>query len=209
MRIVLLGPPGVGKGTQGERLARITGAAHLATGDLVRAEIRAATALGREIQGFNDRGELVPDAVIIGLIEPYLLTNESWILDGFPRDEAQARALDLVLKQAGTGVDRVITLTAPDDVLVTRLAGRLQSAATGETYHVTFNPPPPNDPGPFTRRVDDTPEDILRRLEIYHGETEPLKRYYAARGLLTEVDASGSMDETTDAVVLALRIIPT
>src|SRR5204862_2900685 len=101
MRIILLGPPGAGKGTQAERLAKITGAKHLATGDLVRDEIRAGTALGQEIQCYNDRGELVPDEVVVGLIEPHLRTAQSWILDGFPRDRAQAEALDRILDEAG------------------------------------------------------------------------------------------------------------
>jgi adenylate kinase len=205
MRIVLIGPPGVGKGTQGQRLAKITGAKHLATGDLVRAEIEVGTAVGHEIQSYNDRGELVPDEIIVGLIKPYLTMTESWILDGFPRDEAQARALDLVLEDAGVGLDRVIVLETPDDELITRLLGRRQSVATGKTYHVTFDPPPASDPGPFVQRVDDTAEDIRRRLEVYHSQTEPLKQYYAERGLLTQIGASGSMDATTEAILQALK----
>src|SRR4051812_15962510 len=110
MRIVLLGPPGGGKGTQGERLAGMTGARHLATGDLVRHEIGAGTALGHEIQSYNDRGELVPDEIVVGLITPYLLSTENWILDGFPRDEAQAVALDRILDETGVVLDRVILL---------------------------------------------------------------------------------------------------
>jgi adenylate kinase len=205
MRIVLIGPPGVGKGTQGQRLATTTGATHLATGELVRSEIKAGTPIGRKIQSYNDRGELVPDEIIVGLIKPYLTTTESWILDGFPRDEAQARALDRVLEETGVGLDRVIVLEAPDEELITRLLGRRQSVATGKTYHLTFDPPPASDPGPLVQRVDDSPDDIRRRLEVYHSQTEPLKQYYAKRGLLTQIDASGSMDETTEAILQAVK----
>jgi adenylate kinase len=181
----------------------MTGARHISTGDLVRAEIKAGTDLGRRIKDYNDRGDLVPDEMILGLVRPYLTTG-SWILDGFPRDEAQARALDAMLKEVGVDLDRVVMLAAPDDALVTRLLGRVQSAATGKTYHVTYDPPPEDDPGPFVRRADDTPEDAQRRLAIYHAETEPLKLYYAGRGLLTQVDARQPIDAVTDAILRAL-----
>ena len=203
MRILLLGPPGSGKGTQAQRLAAMTGARHISTGDLVRAEIEAGTELGRRIKDYNDRGELVPDEMILGLVRPYLTTG-SWILDGFPRDEAQARALDVMLNELGVDLDRVVMLVAPDDALITRLLGRVQSVATGKTYHVTYDPPPADDPGPFVRRADDTPEDVRRRLEIYHAQTEPLQAYYAGRGLLTQVDARGPIDALTEAILRAL-----
>jgi adenylate kinase len=208
MRIILLGPPGAGKGTQGERLARLTGAKHLATGDLVREEIRAGTPLGRQIKRYNDRGELVPDQIMVGLIEPHLTGTQSWILDGFPRDEAQARALDVILERAGLPIHQVIALEVPDADLVTRMLGRVQSEATGKTYNITLDPPPSSDPGPFVRRTDDTADDILRRLEIYHLQTEPLKRYYAERGLLTAVDADGSMDAVTELILQAVSPDP-
>ncbi len=204
MRIVLLGPQGSGKGTQGKRLAMMSGAPHLATGDLVRAEITAGTDLGREIRGYNNRGELVPDDVILNLVRPRLTGTGGWILDGFPRDQTQARALDRMLESVGLGIDRVVILQAADDDLIARLLGRVQSQATGKTYHLTFDPPPPSDPGPFVRRADDTPEDVRRRLDIYHQETEPLVQRYSERGILSEVDATGSMDSVTDAIIRAL-----
>ena len=200
----MLGPQGAGKGTQGERLARLTGARHLATGDLVRAEIASGSPLGQELREYHDRGELVPDEIMLGLVRKYLTAGGSWILDGFPRDEAQAHGLDRMLEESGADIDRVIALEAPDDELIGRLLGRRQSVATGKTYHITYDPPPASDPGPFVQRSDDTPEDIRRRLEIYHHETEPLKAYYAERGLLTEVDASGPMDEVTNRILQAL-----
>lgn len=205
MRIILLGPPGAGKGTQGERLARLTGAKHLATGDLVREEIRAGTPLGRQIKRYNDRGELVPDQIMVGLIEPHLTGTQSWILDGFPRNATQATALDTALAAAGLALDGVVALNAPDDALVERLSGRRQSLATGRIYHLTYNPPPPHDPGPFVQRDDDTPAAIRRRLQIYHAETSPLAGYYARQGLLVDVDALQPIDAVTSAILAALE----
>lgn len=205
-RIILIGPQGSGKGTQGQRLAALTGARHLATGDLVRAEIGRDTPLGRTIKHFNDRGELVPDDIMLQLVRPALADAPGWILDGFPRDEAQARALDQMMSTWGERLDRVVLLDAPDQALIARLQGRVQSKATGRTYHMRFNPPPPDDPGPFERRADDTPEDIARRLEIYHTETTPLIQYYRDRGLLAEIDADQPMDAVTDAMVKALGV---
>lgn len=205
MRIVLLGPQGSGKGTQGQRLAEITGARHLASGDLVRAEISAGTQLGQTIRAYNDRGELVPDEIILQLVRPRLVETERWILDGFPRDEAQALALDTLLVELRRPLDGVIVLEAPDALLEERILGRVQSAATGRIYHLTLNPPPPSDPGPFVRRTDDTPSDIRRRLEIYHRETEPLKQYYARQGLVTVIDALAPMDDVTAAILRAVH----
>ncbi len=204
MRIVLLGPPGAGKGTQSQRLAERLGARHIATGDLVRAEIAAGTELGRQVRGYYERGELVPNSLIVGLVRPCLTPDGGWILDGFPRDEQQARTLDAALREAGVALDRVIALEVPDDELVRRLSGRRQSASTGKVYHLAYNPPPPDDPGPLVRRADDDPEDIKRRLEVYHAETEPLKAYYAAQGLLTPIDASGPIDAVSAEIEKAL-----
>src|SRR5437868_14195023 len=127
MRLVLLGPPGAGKGTQAQRLAAITGAVQRSIGEMVRAEIAAQTPLGHTLQGYNDRGDLVPDALIMELVTPYLTRVESWILDGFPRTEAQARALDATLAMHSAVLDRVIWLDLPDEEVLQRLAGRRQS----------------------------------------------------------------------------------
>jgi adenylate kinase len=205
MRVVLLGPPGAGKGTQAQRLAALTGAAHLAVGELVRVEIAAQTPLGHTLQGYYDRGDLVPDTLILGLVTSCLARVESWILDGFPRTETQARTLDAALAEHGAVLDRVIWLNLPDEEVLQRLAGRRQSRATGRIYHVADHPPPPDDPGPFVQRADDTPQNIRHRLEIYHAVTEPLKAYYAASGLLTEIDARAPISAITDAILRALR----
>lgn len=205
MRLVILGPQGSGKGTQAERLADALGLRHIATGDLVRAEIEACTAVGRSIQDLNDRGELVPDSTMVALAQPYLQAHQGWVLDGFPRDAPQARMLEAWLRSTGRSLDRVIALVAPDADLIERLLGRRLSVATGRTYHVTNDPPPTNDPGPFVRRADDTPADIARRLAIYHTVTEPLKAYYGALGLLSEVEARGAIPEVTERILRVLR----
>ena len=137
-----MGPQGAGKGTQAAKLEEETGATHIETGDLVRSEIKQETELGQKIKEYSDKGELVPDEIIIDMTKPYLDENDSWILDGFPRNQEQARALDEALDEIGEKIDRVIVLEADDDALVERLSGRRQSEATGEIYHVEHNPPP-------------------------------------------------------------------
>ena len=207
MKIILLGPQGAGKGTQAQRLSKKTGAKHISTGDIVRAEIKSGSELGQKVQDFNDRGELVPDEIIVEMAKPYLDDADAWLLDGFPRNEAQAKALDAALKDLGIELDAAVALEAPDDELVTRLSGRRTSDATGQVYHVEHDPPPEDseeDPGPFVQRKDDTEEAIRRRLAIYHEQTEPLKDYYAERGLLTTVDARESIPEVTEEILSAV-----
>ncbi len=203
-----MGPQGAGKGTQAAKLEEETGATHIETGDLVRAEIKSDSELGQKIKEYSDKGELVPDEIIIDMTKPYLEENDSWILDGFPRNEEQARALDEALNEINEKLDKVVVLEAPDDVLVERLSGRRQSEATGEIYHVEYNPPPEDDeedPGPFVQREDDTEEAIRNRLETYHEHTEPLKDYYDEKDLLVTVDATQDIDEVTEDVLKAVR----
>jgi adenylate kinase len=220
MRIVLLGPQGAGKGTQAQRISERTGARHVSTGDLVRAEIKSGSELGQKIKNYNDRGELVPDEIIVEMMKPYLEESDSWILDGFPRNQAQAATLDEMLADIDAELDAAVALEAPDEVLeeidaeldaavaleaqdetlIERLSGRRTSEATGRIYHVEYDPPPENsaeDPGPFVQRKDDTEEALRRRLEVYHEHTEPLKHYYADRGIFATVDATQSIPEVT------------
>ena len=206
MRVILLGPQGAGKGTQAQRLADRVGAAHISTGDIVRAEIKSGSELGKKVQEYNDRGELVPDEIIVEMAKPYLDDADSWLLDGFPRNEAQAEALDQALQDIGENLDAVVALEAPDDALVDRLSGRRQSQATGKIYHVEHDPPPEDgdDPGPFVQRDDDAEEAIRRRLEIYHDQTEPLKDYYADRDLLITVDAEQEIPQVTEEILAAV-----
>lgn len=211
MRIVLLGPQGAGKGTQAQRISRETGAKHISTGDLVRAEIKSGSELGQTIKDYNDRGELVPDEIIIEMMKPYLDEADSWILDGFPRNEAQAEALDRMLTEIEAELDAAVALEAPDDLLVERLSGRRTSEATGNIYHVEYDPPPEDseeDPGPFVQREDDTEESIRRRLEVYHEHTEPLKGYYADRGILAQVDATQDISEVAGDILESMEQSP-
>jgi adenylate kinase len=206
MRIILLGPQGAGKGTQAQRIADKVGAKHISTGDIVRAEIKSGSELGQKVQEYNDRGELVPDEIIVEMAKPYLDDADSWILDGFPRNETQAKALDKALDELGEDLDAVVALEAPDDALVERLSGRRQSEATGDIYHVEYDPPPEDgdDPGPFVQRKDDAEDAIRRRLEIYHEQTEPLKDYYAERGLLVTIDAEQDIPKVTEDILEAV-----
>ncbi len=207
MRIVLLGPQGAGKGTQAQRISERTGARHISTGDLVRAEIKSGSELGETIKDYNDRGELVPDEIIIQMMRPYLDEADSWILDGFPRNESQAEALDEMLREIAAKLDAAVALEAPDEALIRRLSGRRTSEATGRIYHVEHDPPPQSseeDPGPFIQRKDDTEEALRRRLRIYHEHTEPLKDYYAERGILATVDATQRIPDVTEGVLEAV-----
>jgi adenylate kinase len=205
-RLVILGPQGSGKGTQAEALSRILGAVHVASGDAIRAEIRRGTPLGKMLEGYVTAGRLVPDALVLELVHGLLQPAPAWILDGYPRTEAQARALDDILNAADVKIDAVIALEAPDNVLVERIAGRVESQATGIDYHVLYNPPPPSDPGPFVPRSDDTPRAIAERLKIYHRATEPLEAYYAMRGILHRVDAAQPVAEVTAHIVSSLGL---
>jgi adenylate kinase len=204
MRVILLGPQGTGKGTQAQRLADRVGAAHISTGDIVRAEIKSGSELGKKVQEYNDRGELVPDEIIVEMAKPYLDDADSWLLDGFPRNEAQAKALDQALQDIGERLDAVVALEAPDDALGDRLSGRRQSQATGKIYHLEYDPPPEDDEGPFVQRDDDAEDAIRRRLEIYHDQTEPLKDYYAERDLLVTVDAAQEIPQVTEEILSAV-----
>jgi adenylate kinase len=208
MRVIIMGPQGAGKGTQAAKLEEELGATHIETGDLVREEINQGTDLGQQIKEYSDQGMMVPDEIIIDMTKPYLEENDSWILDGFPRNQEQAEALDEMLDEIGEDIDRVIALEADDEELIERLSGRRQSEATGEIYHIEHNPPPEEgseeDPGPFVQRDDDTEEAIRNRLQEYHEQTEPLKDYYEERSILVTVDASQDIDEVTEDVLQAV-----
>jgi adenylate kinase len=208
MRIVLLGPQGAGKGTQAQLISQRTGAKHISTGDLVRAEIKSGSELGQTIKDYNDRGELVPDEIIVEMMKPYLDEVDSWILDGFPRNQTQAEALDEMLEEIDAELDAAVALEAQDETLIERLSGRRTSEATGRIYHVEYNPPPENsreDPGPFIQRKDDTEEALRRRLEVYHEHTEPLRDYYTKRGILATVDATQGIPKVTENILKTVR----
>jgi adenylate kinase len=196
MRIILTARKGPAKERQAQRLSQKTGAKHISTGDIVRAEIKSGSELGQKVQDFNDRGELVPDEIIVEMAKPYLDDADAWLLDGFPRNEAQAKALDDALKDLGIELDAAVALEAPDDELVERLSGRRTSDATGRVYHVEHDPPP-EDSGrtlaPLCSARTTPRRPSAAASPSYHEQTEPLKDYYAERGLLTTVDARQSI----------------
>ncbi|MYG81942.1 MAG: adenylate kinase [Gemmatimonadetes bacterium] len=209
--MVLLGSPGVGKGTQGVRLGRELGWAHVSTGDLLRAARRAGTPLGHEAQRYMDAGELVPDDVIIDLVRAHLGAmnpERGVVFDGFPRTVAQAEALDGVLAGEGRAVNATALLEAPEPVLFRRISGR-RSSPRGRVYNVYFDPPERDgfcdDTGePLIHRADDQPETVRTRLAVFREATAPLIGYYESRGLLVRVAAEGHIDQVYAALLAAV-----
>jgi len=200
MILILLGPPGAGKGTQAKRLEEMRGLVQLSTGDMLRAEVAAGSALGRKAKEIMDAGKLVPDEVIIGMIEGRLKHHEGAILDGFPRTVAQAEALDAMLGKLGRRIDHVIELKVDEAALIDRIAGRFTCAKCGAGYHERFKPTAK--PGvcdncagsEFVRRKDDNPETMKTRLEAYRQQTAPILPYYGARKLVRQVDGMAPVE---------------
>ena len=211
MLIVFLGAPGAGKGTQAKTLAQKKNLAHLATGDLLRAEVAAATELGLAAKAFMDRGDLVPDDVMIGMIKGRLESSASdgILLDGFPRTVAQAGALDEALAAANTSVDRSIFFKVSEEELVRRLAGRTTCPDCQWAYHDTFNKPQNADKcddcgSDLVRREDDKPETVRNRLKVYATQTTPVLDHYREAGNLVEVDGEQSIDAVQEDLAAAV-----
>jgi adenylate kinase len=206
LNLVLLGPPGSGKGTQGERLNADLHLPYYATGDILRGAVRDKTALGKSAKEYMDRGDLVPDELIVGIIAERIDSEEArqgFILDGFPRTTPQAEALDAKLGELGREVSSVLLIDVSDDEVVRRLGGRRTCEAEGHVYHVEFNPPKVEgvcdiDGSPLIVRDDDKPDVIRKRLATYHEKTEPLVAYYDAKGVLERVDGAREPGEVTD-----------
>lgn len=202
LNLILLGPPGAGKGTQGERLTADQPLAYIVTGDILRAAVREGTDLGLKAKGFMDAGELVPDDLVIDLILERVRREDAadgFVLDGFPRNIAQGEALDAALAELGRDLNGVLLIDADDDEIVRRLSGRRVSSS-GRVYHLEYNPPavPGKDDvdgSDLIQRDDDKPETIRKRLAVYHQQTEPLIGYYEARGLLRRFDGTAPADE--------------
>ncbi len=214
MRLIFLGPPGAGKGTQARELAREWGVPQVATGDMLREAVAAGTALGREARTYMDRGALVPDDVIVGLIRERLSQPDAkrgFILDGFPRTIPQAQALDRLLADLEQRLDRVIYFQVSDEELLRRLTGRRSCPRCQSTYHLIFNPP--QRPGVCDRcgtalveREDDREETVRHRLRVYRDQTAPLLDYYRGRGLLATVPGEGAIEAIRAAIRRAAEV---
>ena len=214
LNLILLGPPGAGKGTQAERLVEDFSVAYYATGDILRKAVKEGTELGRQAETYMRAGELVPDDVIIGVILEAVDRPEAadgFLLDGFPRTIAQGEALEGSLEEHGRSLTAVLLIEAPDDEIVRRLSGRRVSK-TGRIYHVEFDPPKHEDRcdvdgSPLVQREDDKPETIRKRLEVYHRQTAPLIAFYEERGLLRRFDGSRRPTEVHDHIRAAIATL--
>jgi adenylate kinase len=214
MRIILLGPPGAGKGTQARRLMEKYGIAQIATGDLFREHIKNRTPLGQQVEEIINAGKIVPDEITIKMMEARFEKDDckkGFILDGFPRTIAQADALDTMLQDKKVHLDGVIQMQVDDDLLVERVAGRFTCGVCGEGYHDKFKKPAKADvcdkcgaQNAFKRRADDTPETVRARLEEYYAKTAPILPYYEAKGMLKTVDGMADMDDVTREIVCLL-----
>jgi adenylate kinase len=208
LNLVLLGPPGSGKGTQGERLQEDLRLPYYATGDILRAAVRDRTELGQTAKEYMDRGDLVPDEVIVGVIAERIDSAEAldgFILDGFPRTMPQAEALDAKLEELGRAVTAVVLIDVSDDEVIRRLGGRRTCAENGHVFHLEFNPPRQEgvcdlDGSELVVRDDDKPEVIRNRLEQYHGKTEPLVDYYDQRSVLRRIAGVAPPDEVAEEI---------
>jgi len=213
MNVILLGPPGVGKGTQGVLLAEGKSWKHMATGDILRANRREGTSLGQEAQRYMDAGELVPDDLIVAMVKDTLAglpEGQGVVFDGFPRTVPQAEALDAVLEELNRALDRVVVLEADDDVLVKRIAGRRSCPDCGSVFNVFMNSPAQEGVcdkcgAALVHRPDDNPETVKNRLNVYAEQTEPLIRFYEGReGVLVKIPGEGSVEEIQDGIRAAL-----
>ncbi len=212
VRVVLLGPPGAGKGTQGKLLRDRFEACQISTGDILRKAVADKTPLGKEAESYLSRGELVPDDVIVRLVGERLKQKDcanGFVLDGFPRTLPQAESLEGILRTMALPLDAVLSIQVPHDVIVQRLAGRRNCQNCGALYHVNFDPPSNGETcdrcdGGLQQRDDDREETIITRLRVYESQTAPLANYYRERGKLREINGVGKVEDIQKRIVEAL-----
>ena len=209
MKLIMLGAPGAGKGTQAKRIAAKYGIPHISTGDIFRANIKNGTELGKKAQTYMDQGLLVPDELVCDLVVDRIQQSDcekGYVLDGFPRTIPQAEALTAALEKLGTGIDYAINVEVPDAHILNRMGGRRACLGCGATYHVEFNAPKQEGicdtcGAELVLRDDDKPETVQKRLDVYHEQTQPLIDYYTKAGKLAEVDGTKDMDDVFAAIV--------
>ena len=200
MRMILVGPPGAGKGTQAVHLVERFKISHISTGDMLRAAVSEGTELGKQADGYMKAGGLVPDDLVIAMVIERIGKpdcTKGFMLDGFPRTRPQAEALDVELQKAGVALDVVLQIEVPDDLIIERITGRRLDPDTGDIYHIKFKPPPADITGRVIQRKDDTEEACRARLEKYHSETAPIIPFYEAQGTLKRVDGNAAPDEVS------------
>lgn len=209
MKLIMLGAPGAGKGTQAKRIAAKYGIPHISTGDIFRANIKNGTELGKKAQTYMDQGLLVPDELVCDLVVDRIQQSDcekGYVLDGFPRTIPQAEALTAALEKLGTSIDYAINVEVPDENILRRMGGRRACLSCGATYHIEFNPTKKEGicdacGAETVLRDDDKPETVQKRLDVYHTQTQPLIDYYTKAGKLAEVDGTQNMDEVFAAIV--------
>ncbi len=202
MKIIMLGAPGAGKGTQADMICNKYNVPHISTGDIFRANIKNGTELGQKAKGYMDAGELVPDSLVVDLVIDRIHQDDcenGYVLDGFPRTIPQAEALDKALAESGEAVDYAINVDVPDENIVTRMSGRRACVKCGATYHIKYNAPATegicdNCGSELIQREDDKPETVLNRLSVYHEQTQPLIDYYDGKGIVKNIDGTQDLE---------------
>ena len=213
MRLIILGPPGAGKGTQADSIIKKYHIPHISTGDILRENIKNETDLGKQAKAYMDKGALVPDELVIALVQDRITRDdckEGFLLDGFPRTTGQAVALDAELKKLGIALDRAINIMVDPELLIERAVGRRVCKTCGATYHVTFNPPKEEgkcdvDHTALIQRDDDTEETVKNRIQVYMNQTSPLIDYYKAQGLLLDVNGAQDIGKVFEDIVVGLE----
>lgn len=214
MKIIMLGAPGAGKGTQAKKIADKYQIPHISTGDIFRANIKNGTELGKKAKTYMDQGLLVPDELVVDLVVDRVQQSDcanGYVLDGFPRTIPQAEALDAALAKLGDKVDYAINVEVPDENIINRMGGRRACVSCGATYHVAYNPPKEEgfcdiDGEELILREDDKPETVKKRLDVYHDQTQPLIEYYSSKQILKEVDGTVDMEDVFTAIVQILGV---